>query len=78
MAISADGKRIVSGSTDKTIKVWRRGHGHGNPHPPGTHTAPGHVRWPSAAMAKRIITLAAAKDKTRIKDVGRLDKGVSK
>ena len=43
MAFSPDGKRIVSGSDDKTVKVWDADKGTGNPHPQGTHRR-GHQR----------------------------------
>ena len=43
VAFSPDGKRIVSGSWDKTIKVWDAASGQRNPHPQGAHER-GHER----------------------------------
>ena len=37
MAFSPDGKRIVSGSRDKTVKVWDAASGQETPHPQGAH-----------------------------------------
>ena len=37
VAFSPDGKRIVSGSQDKTVKVWDAETGTENAHPQGAH-----------------------------------------
>ena len=49
VAYSPDGKRIVSGSGDKTVKVWDADKGR-RPYPQGPHRATS-VPWRSAPMA---------------------------
>ena len=55
MAYSPDGKRIVTGSVDKTAKVWDAEHEPGASHSQGPH---GRASWSVAFSpdGKRIVT----------------------
>ena len=60
MAISPDGKRIVSGSVDNTVKVWDADKGTEIAHPQGAHRPVTSVAF--SPDGKRIVS--GSQDKT--------------
>src|SRR5262249_14300723 len=57
LAFSSDGKQLISGSHDTTIKLWDLETGHVLKTFPGTH--PWSVRWPSRPTAAGSLPRAA-------------------